>query len=162
RLAVRTPMQWTSGPNGGFSSAAARRLARPLTTGAYGPEHVNVADQRRDPDSMWSFIRTLVRRYRQMPELGWAEAEVLDHDTPAVLAHVARCDDWRMLAVHNLSGESVPVNLRLEDAEGLVLDDVLTDEEAMPVGPGGRVELVLEPYGFRWLRPVAPGEEPFA
>ena len=33
RLAVRTPMQWTGGANGGFSTAAKRRLTRPLPDG---------------------------------------------------------------------------------------------------------------------------------
>ena len=31
----------------------------------YGPEHVNVADQKRDPDSLWNFMATLIRRYRE-------------------------------------------------------------------------------------------------
>ena len=41
RLAVRTPMQWDDGPNGGFSTAPRRRLTRPQPTGLFGPEHVN-------------------------------------------------------------------------------------------------------------------------
>ena len=48
RLAVRTPMQWTGDPNGGFSKAAKRRLCRPVPDGLYGPERVNAADQRHD------------------------------------------------------------------------------------------------------------------
>ena len=53
RLAVRTPMQWTSGRNGGFSDAAPSRLPRPVVDGAFGPEHVNVADQRTTPTPCW-------------------------------------------------------------------------------------------------------------
>ena len=64
-------------------------------TGLYGPERVNAADQRHDHDSFWWFMRNLIYRYRQMPEIGWSDVEVLDHDAPAVLAHVCRCDDWR-------------------------------------------------------------------
>jgi trehalose synthase len=162
RLAVRTPMQWTSGENGGFSSAPKRSLARPVVSGEFGPEQVNVADQRRDPDSLWSFIRTLIHRYRQLPELGWSEVEVLDHDTPAVLAHVARTDGWRMLAVHNLSGTTETVTLHLDDAEGRVLHDVLGRGEETPLGDDGEVSLVLEPYEGMWWRVIAPGEEPLA
>jgi trehalose synthase len=162
RLSVRTPMQWTSGENGGFSTAPKRRLARPMTHGEFGPERVNVADQRRDPESLWTFVRTLVHRYRQMPELGWSAATVLDHGTPAVLAHVAQAGDWRMLALHNLSRAAAPLSVRLEDADGLVLHDVLGGGEEQPVGEGGRVETVLEPYEARWLRVLRPGEEPFA
>ena len=114
-----------------------------------------------DPDSLWTFIRTLVHRYRQMPELGWSTVEVLDHETPAVIAHVTRCDEWRMLVLHNLSGGTAPVSLRLDDAEGLVLHDALGRGDEQPVGGGGRVEVVLEPYEGKWLRVLAPGEEPF-
>ncbi len=162
RLAVRTPMQWTAGPNGGFSGAPRRRLPRPMTRGEFGPEQVNVADQRRDPDSLWTFMRTLVHRYRQMPELGWSTVEVLEHGTPSVLAHVSHCDGWRMLALHNLAGEAATVSLRLDDADGRVLHDVLGTGAEIRVGDGGRVQAVLEPYEGRWLRVLAPGEEPFA
>ena len=67
-----------------------RRLTRPQPSGLFGPEHVNAAAQRQDPDSLWSFMRQLIRRYRQMPQIGWSDVEVLDHDVPAVLAHVCR------------------------------------------------------------------------
>ena len=69
RLAVRTPMQWTAGRNGGFSPAKPSRLTAPLTTGPYGPAHVNVQDQRSDPDSLLAFISLLARRYRECPEV---------------------------------------------------------------------------------------------
>ncbi len=38
RLAVRTPMQWTDGRDGGFSDAAPSRARRPLAEGGFGPE----------------------------------------------------------------------------------------------------------------------------
>ena len=44
RYAVRTPMQWTDGRNGGFSDAAIRRAAA-RGGGGFGPEHVNVAQR---------------------------------------------------------------------------------------------------------------------
>jgi hypothetical protein len=79
RLAVRTPMQWTSQRNGGFSNVAPSRLRRPLTEGTFGPEHVNVAAQPGDPDSLLGFIALLIKRCRESPELGWADFAVLDH-----------------------------------------------------------------------------------
>ncbi len=71
RMAVRTPMQWTSESTAGFSQAPLRRLVAPFPKGGYSPDHVNVADQRNDPDSLYSFVRRLIYRYRQHPELGW-------------------------------------------------------------------------------------------
>jgi trehalose synthase len=155
RLAVRTPMQWTSGRNGGFSTAAPGRLPRPMVSGAYGPEHVNVADQRRDPESLLAFMRTLIRRYRESPELGWGIFEVLAQPHPGVLAHLSRWEDGVLLAVHNLTPEPCTVPLVVPGcAAGHRLEDLLT-VGSTPLGDDGSVELVLDGYGYRWLRVVS-------
>ncbi|WP_028785472.1 alpha-amylase family protein [Terracoccus sp. 273MFTsu3.1] len=161
RLAVRTPMQWTSAPSGGFSTATPRRLTRPMPDGVWGPEHVNVADQRRDPGSLWWFVRSLARRYRQLPESGWATVEVLDHPVASVLAHVSRCEDWAMLAVHNLGEEGVVVPLTVADLPaGARLVDVLGGRPDLAATASGRLDVDLEPYGYRWLLVVRDGEDP--
>ena len=153
RLAVRTPMQWTDQRNGGFSNAAPSRLRRPLTGGAFGPEHVNVAAQRGDPDSLHAFIALLVKRYRESPELGWADFSVLDQPHRHVLAHECRWDDRRLVAVHNLSPASCTVSLTLEDCDtDHHLVDLLQDADAHQIDDRGRVELAMEGYGHRWLR----------
>ncbi len=157
RLAVRTPMQWSSGRNGGFSTAAPSRLRRPVTGGSYAPEHVNVADQRADPDSLLNFIALLIRRYRESPELGWSEFRALEHPHRNVLAHEARWEDRRLVAVHNLSSERCSVPLEIPECEpDCTLVDLLL-EGVTPLDEQGRVELALEGYGYRWLR-VMPRE----
>ena len=154
RLAVRTPMQWDDGPNGGFSTAPKRRLTRPQPTGLFGPDQVNAAAQRQDPDSLWSFVRLLIRRYRQMPQIGWSDLEVLDHDVPAVLAHVCRCDEWSLLAVHNLGADDAIVALDLGPVpEGSVLRDVLGSSP----GPAGRGTRARGGARRRQQRRVAEG-----
>lgn len=163
RMAVRTPMQWSDARNGGFSRAAPSRLPGPVVEGGYGPEHVNVADQRRDPDSLLSFVGMLVRRYRESPELGWAErAEILDQPHPGVLAHRCTWEDGSMVAVHNLTDEAVTVPLVLTDltddeAASARLVDLLQDGECA-VDARGRVALELPAYGYRWLRVVRAGD----
>jgi trehalose synthase len=157
RLAVRTPMQWGPGPNGGFSDVPARRLTRPVVTGGFAPEFVNVADQRRDRDSLLSFMKLLIRRYRECPELGWGEFELLDQPHPSVLAHLCRWDDGTMVAVHNLGAEPCTVPLRLDGCDaGHRLEDLL-QECTTPLADDGRAELPLDGYGYRWLRVVAEG-----
>jgi glycosidase len=153
RLAVRTPMQWTDQRNGGFSRAAPSRLRRPLTEGAFGPEHVNVAAQRGDPDSLLAFIALLIKRYRESPELGWAQFRVLDQPHHHVLAHECVHDDRRVVAVHNLRAESCTVPLALDDCDSSHhLLDLLQDSGNVPIDDRGRLELTLDGYGYRWLR----------
>ena len=158
RLAVRTPMQWTAGKNGGFSTARPSRLPGPVVEGGFSPEHVNVEAQRRDPDSLLAFITLLVRRYRECPELGWGDFEVLDQPHPAVLAHRCTWDEASLVALHNLGPEplTVPVELAGEQ-DGALLTDLLCDGDT-PLDAKGRAELPLEGYGFRWLRLVREGD----
>ena len=157
RLAVRTPMQWTSGPNGGFSTADPADLTAPVVEGGFGPEFVNVADQRRDPESLLAFMKLLIRRYRESPELGWGAFEVLEQNCPPVLAHLCRWDDAAMLAVHNLGSEPQQVHLRLPGCDAShQLDDLLGDGTTA-VADDGTVDLPLEGYGYRWLRVLGPG-----
>jgi glycosidase len=156
-LAVRTPMQWTSGRNGGFSDAAPSRLPRPVVEGAFGPEHVNVADQRHDPDSLLTFITLLIRRYRESPELGWSDVRMLEQPLHQVLAHDCVKDDRRLVVVHNLSAEGCSVPLTLRDCSpGTTLVDLLRVGPPMEVSDRGAVEVTLEGYGYRWLRVVGP------
>lgn len=155
RSSVRTPMQWSPEPNGGFSTAPRRRLARPLPEGDYAPDRINVLDQRRDPGSLLSWMERVMRRRRETPEFGWGTWEVVEAGDPAVLAH--RCD-WEggsVLAVHNFSGETREVSI---DPSGLDtagelrnLEDLLVDR------PGPRLDVdevrfSLEGYGHRWFR----------
>lgn len=151
RLAVRTPMQWSDGPAGGFSQAEPRKLVRPVATGGYAPEHVNVADQRRDPDSLLAFIGLLVSRYRECPELGWTDVNVIDQPHHAVLALCSAVDGATLITVHNLDSEPVVVPLDVPGEGERRLVDVLAEGE-VAVADDGTAEVPLDGYGFRWLR----------
>jgi glycosidase len=159
RLAVRTPMQWDRSRNGGFSRVAPSRLRRPVTDGGYGPEHVNVTDQRNDPDSLLAFMKTLIRRYRESPELGWSEFRLLEQPHRDVLAHLCQQDERRLVAVHNLGPEGRAVPLTVEDwGDSTTVVDLLDEGWTTDVGPGGRIELALDGYGCRWLRAHSDGD----
>ncbi|MCW4384872.1 alpha-amylase family protein [Salinibacterium sp. SYSU T00001] len=157
RHAVRTPMQWNSGKNGGFSTARRRALPGPVTEGPYGPEFVNADQQVRDPDSLHNFIRLLTSRYRSSPEIGWGELTILKQPHDAVLAHRMTGPLGSMIALHNFSGESLSVAIDVEGGdEDTNLVDLLHDGST-EVSAEGTAELALGPYGYRWLRVTDPG-----
>ncbi|GAA1967045.1 alpha-amylase family protein [Nocardioides panacihumi] len=158
RMSVRTPMQWEAIRNGGFSTAPPRKLFQRVVPGGYGPEHVNVASQKRDPDSLWHFMRTLIQTYRECPELGWGEFAVLDQPCPAVLAHRCHWEGASLVAVHNLSAEPLTTRVQLlpddlvaDSGEAIWLDDLFA-HEAHDTDAKGGVELTLAGYGHVWLR----------
>ncbi len=158
RLAVRTVMQWESGPGGGFSPADPAAFPGPVTGGRYGPEHVNVRDQEADPDSLLAWVRGLVKAYRACPELAWGDTAVLDPGpgARAVLALASRADGHTVLTLHHLGdGDDggAPVALTVAELAGRELHDVL-DPAAAPlaVGDDGALALTLPARGRRWLR----------
>lgn len=149
RYAVRTPMQWAPDANGGFSTAPERSWTRPMPRGDFGPQRVNVADQQRDPASLWRHVQRLTDLYRDTPELAWSALEVIGVRQRSVLAHVCRGDDWTMLALHNLGDERSAVKLELAAHEGPV---TLVDRfDHSTIAVEGSLELELDPYGWRWL-----------
>lgn len=157
RHAVRTPMQWTNGKNGGFSTARRSALPGPVTVGGYSPEFVNADDQIRDPGSLLNFMRLLISRYRTSPEIGWGELAILEQPHESVLAHRVTGPLGSMIALHNFSGESksVPITVDGGDEDTRLLD--LLQAGSTAVSAKGTAEIELEPYGYRWLRINDPG-----
>jgi maltose alpha-D-glucosyltransferase/alpha-amylase len=143
-------MQWTSGRNAGFTTGDP---AVPLVTdGPFGPDQVNVADQRRDPGSLLNWMERAIRARKELPELGWGAWRVLDADRPGVLAH--RCD-WHgqgVVVLHNFGPERVQAGVDLgDDAEaGGPMAEILGDQDYDPAKAGQ--PLALEGFGYRWLR----------
>jgi maltose alpha-D-glucosyltransferase/alpha-amylase len=167
RMAVRTPMQWSDEPGAGFSTADPERFPATVTEGEYGPHEVNVADQRRDPDSLLSWFERLIRRRRETPELGLGTWRTVESDVAAVLVH--RCD-WEgatTIAVHNFSPEPCRVTFGLDDddrdreqhglaAPVVALQDLLGGGVEELDGP--EVRLRLHRYGYRWFRARRAGQ----
>jgi len=158
RMAVRTAMQWTSERNGGFSTAPPSRMVAPLSADGFAPEYVNVDDQRRDPDSLLAFMSLLIRRYRESPELGWADMTVLEQPCTDVLAHRCSRGDGTMVALHNLGPEPRTVPIQLDDCDDSCRLVDLLQAGSTDVDGSGRAELTLEAYGYRWLRLTRPGQ----
>lgn len=147
RLAVRTPMQWDDDANGGFSSAPAERLIRPVIRGERcGYERINVRSQLRDPGSLLNRVARLIRARRSCPEIGCGTLSLLAVDDPAVLAHVCDWNGRRLLALHNLGAE--PRRIRLSGTSGWRLFELIGDQ-AYP-NPAECAD--LGGYGYRWFR----------
>jgi maltose alpha-D-glucosyltransferase/alpha-amylase len=150
RNCARTPMQWSTEPQGGFTKN--KKPALPVISGgAYGFEHVNVAQQRRDPNSLMNWMERMIRMRKEAPEIGWGQFSLLQTRTPEVLAIRY---DWRnnsVLVVHNFSATAREVRLEVgvEDSDCLV--NLLSRENSDPDASGEHC-LILEPYGYRWFR----------
>ena len=66
-----------------------------------------------------------------------------------------------MVALHNFGAEGALVPVELPDApSGSVLVSLLDGLTEHPLDASGRAEFDLDPYGYRWLRLIRPGDDP--
>lgn len=149
REAVRTPMQWSDEANAGFSLAEETFLPV-ISDGIWSHSRVNVANQRRDPNSLFNWIARLIYLRKECPEIGWGVWQILAVDEPHVLAIRY---DWRgnsVIAVHNFADNPCEAEIVLDVDGGERLTNLLVDECSH--ASDGRHRIALPAHGYRWYR----------
>jgi maltose alpha-D-glucosyltransferase / alpha-amylase len=150
RNAVRTPMHWSADAQAGFSKA--KKLVHPvISDGPYSFSTVNVADQRRVPDSMLNWMTALIRLRKECPEIGWGQWQILKTGVPQILAMHYSWQGKSLVVVHNFDNKMHEISLDLKQPEGVPLIDLMTIAESL-ADAKGRHKITLDAYGYRWLR----------
>ncbi len=156
RNGVRTPMQWTSDRNAGFSRADPERLYSPIIMDAvYGYQGVNVEAQESDNASLLHWMRNMIRLRRLFKVFGRGAIEFLQPENLKVLAYVRRFDEDVILCVANLSRSAQPAELDLQAFVGSVPVEMLGYTEFPPI-TAAPYFLTLGPYGFYWFELQRP------
>ena len=152
RDGVRTPMQWTSDRNGGFSRVDPQRLyLPPIQDPIYGFEAVNVEAQAREPSSLMNWTRRLLAVRSESQAFGRGRFIMLHPGNRKVLAYVREHEDEVILCVFNVSRSAQPVELALDAYRGRVPVEMLGRNAFPPVGDRPYV-LTLPAHGFFWFR----------
>ncbi len=149
RDAVRTPMQWSSERNAGFSDTRQPKYA-PISGGRFGYKQVNVARQAEDPDSLLSWIKQLIQVRMEFHEIGWGTVWVVPTDHPAVL--VTRCE-WQgahSMTIHNLSGQTAHCTANLVHQRHGGFNPRFGNAQ-LHLRDEDTLEITLEPYGYQWI-----------
>jgi len=167
RDGVRTPMQWTSDRNAGFSVANPGRLHLPLVQDpVFGYQAVNVEAELDNSSSLLHWTRRMVHARKQHPCFGLGTFSDLGGSNASVLSYVREYtwtdDDGAVhsdtvLCVNNLSRFPQPVELDLRRWEGVVPVELLGGVRFPEIGELPYL-LTLGGYGFYWIRlPEAAG-----
>src|SRR5438445_5867167 len=128
RNGVRTPMQWSSDRNAGFSTAAEGKLYLPVIADpVYGYQAVNVAAQARQRASLLSTMRRLIAARRTSPVFRRGTIAFLRPRNQKVLAYLRRHGREPVLIVANLSGAPQPAELDLAEFAGVRPIELLGD-----------------------------------
>jgi len=150
RECARTPMQWTSDRHAGFSRA--RRVVRPvLNDPVYGYRKVNVADQRRDPQSILNWTERMIRVRKECPEISWGNFVVLRTNVPEVLAIRYDWRDTSLITLHNFSNAKQTVKVKADSRNDGVLVEVFDGHHSKAQNDGLH-RVALDGYAWRWYR----------
>lgn len=150
RNSVRTPMQWSSEEQAGFSLHQ-KTVLPVIAKGPYAYEQINVEGQRRDPNSLFNWTARMIRLRKECPEIGWGDWKILKTGSPCVLALRY---DWRgksLLTLHNFSDKPQAIRIRVGIEGGEKLVNLLVNDESNSAGNGIH-RIPLEAHGYRWYR----------
>ena len=119
RSTCRTPMQWSTERNAGFSTVKdARKLYLPVDN---APQFPNVAEQENDPNSVLSYMKGLLKLRAATPALGvegeWKYVGDLDNPYPMIYARTLGNEKYVVVfnpADREVEGSIAPMGKRAE------------------------------------------------
>ena len=121
RNGVRTPMQWNSTVNAGFSTADPERLYAPVISNpVYGYQAVNVDAQERSEHSLLLWMKSLIQVRNMFRVFSRGTMQFLNPSNHRVLAYTRQFGDDIVLVVNNLSSTAQAVELDVQRYKGYV------------------------------------------
>jgi maltose alpha-D-glucosyltransferase/alpha-amylase len=151
RDGVRTPMQWSSDRNAGFSKADFEKLYFPVINNpVYGFNSVNVEAQLRYDTSLLNWMRQMIHLRKAHHVFGRGAMRFVKPRNRKVFAFLREGEGETVLCVFNLSQFAQPVELDLAGQEGAVPVEML-GKTRFPEITARPYQLALSPWGFYWF-----------
>lgn len=151
RMGVRTPMQWTAGPNAGFSEAPPEKLYCPVITDPlYNYIARNVTAEANNASSFLNWMHRVLQIRCNYPLFGRGKIRFLDPSNPHVLAYLRFDDICTVLVVNNLSRYAQAVELNLAEYDGAVPREMFGENPFPAIGTLPYL-LTLGPHSFFWF-----------
>jgi maltose alpha-D-glucosyltransferase / alpha-amylase len=151
RDGVRTPMQWSSDRNAGFSKADFEKLYFPVINNpVYGYNAVNVETQQRYPTSLLHWMRRMILLRKEHHVFGRGTMTFVKPENRKIFAFTRAYEGETVLCVFNLAGSAQPCELDLRAHSGTTPVEMLGDTEFPAIGEWP-YQLALAPYGFYWF-----------
>ncbi len=159
RNGVRTPMQWSSDRNGGFSRCDPARLYLPTNMDPiYGHQAVNVEAQTRNISSLLNWTKRLLGVRKSSRVFGRGSLSFVRPANRAVLVYVRQFEGETILCVANLSRSAQAAEIDLSPWKGQEPQEMLGRQRFPRIGDKPYV-VTLAPYGFLWFL-LCPASEP--
>lgn len=159
RNGVRTPMQWSSDKNAGFSRANPQSLYLPIILDpAYHYEACNVEAQLANPHSLLWWMRRMLALRKRWRALGEGKCEFLQPENHKILCYILRHESEVLLVVANLSRFTQPVEIDLSAFKQMTPIE-LFGRTRFPAITDAPYFFTLGPHNFFWFS-LEPKPEP--
>jgi maltose alpha-D-glucosyltransferase / alpha-amylase len=153
RNGVRTPMQWSSDRNAGFSDSNPHKLYLPIVLDPeYHYESVNVEMQNHNPSSLLWWTKRLINKRKQYKSLSRGDMKFIHTDNPKILAFTRTYEDETMLIIVNLSRYTQPAELDLADFSGYVPIEVFSRNKFPSVKEDTEYFFTMGPHDCLWFQ----------
>lgn len=149
RNGVRTPMQWNTEKNAGFSSAEETYVAV-IDDQKYGYQIVNVENSLADESSLWHWSKHLIALRKAHPAFSRGSYTFLETGNSSVLAILREYEGEVILVLGNFSDQEQVVKVRMPEYWSCEKLELFTE---IPHGFSGDEfhRSLLEPYEYQWL-----------
>ena len=156
RNGVRTPMQWSSDKNAGFSRANPHSLFLPVNIDPeFHYEAINVEVQETNLSSLLWWMRRVIAIRKRFPAFGHGDFQMLTPSNNKVLAFTRTYDTQTILVVVNLSRFSQAVDLNLANWVGWMPEDTF-GHGRFPVIRDSTYPITLGAHTSYWLLLTPP------
>ena len=156
RNGVRTPMQWNSGLNAGFSTANPQEIYLPVIIDPeFHYESVNVEVKENKPRSILKWTQKIISLYKQHKAFARGSMTMLEPANHSILAYIRSYRDEHILSVVNLSGNAEVVELDLASYAGWSTTE-LFGGNAFPGIADKAYLLTIGGFGYFWLKLTPP------
>src|SRR5688500_1458733 len=152
RNGVRTPMQWSSDRNAGFSEANPHKLYLPVILDPeYHYESVNVETQRANTSSLFWFMKRIINMRKKYKAFSRGEMKFLPVDNPKILAFTREYEDEKLLIIVNLSKQSQPAEIDLSAYRGYIPTEAFSKNNFPVIREDRPYFFTLGPYDYQWF-----------
>lgn len=152
RDGVRTPMQWSSDRNAGFSEANPHKLYLPVILDPeYHYEAVNVEIQNWNTSSLLWWMKRLINKRKQYKAFSRGDMKFISSENPKILAFTRTYQEQTMLVVVNLSRYTQPVELNLGEFNGYYPVEVFSKNKFPIVKNDTAYFLTLGGHDCQWF-----------
>jgi maltose alpha-D-glucosyltransferase/alpha-amylase len=149
RNGLRTPMQWDTTPNAGFSESPETWLPV-IVHEPYSPAQVNVEQQLQQPASLWHQMQELITLRKNEKVFQSNRIKFIEQPDERVMLFLRSMDKDEILFVHNLSEEEIDFSVNFPRKPFKKLIDLFTNDDFEL--SGRTLSIKLKPYQSLYLK----------